>query len=98
MHARILLNADSGEDGPPIGRRRGSSEALEVSLPTIWRVRLLAERLVKVGEVQQVSMNGAAVLKKTNSTMAERAVVYPTQSQADLWPIWRCAGGLCPPV
>ncbi len=60
MHARILLKADSGEDGPNWSETR-ISEALEVSLPTIWRGRLLAERLVKVGEVQQV-------LKKTNSS------------------------------
>ncbi len=68
MHARILLKADSGEDGPNWSETR-ISEALEVSLPTIWRVRLLAERLVKVGEVQQVSNETVRqVLKKTNSS------------------------------
>ena len=38
MHARILLKADSGEDGPNWPDRR-ISEALEVSVPTIWRMR-----------------------------------------------------------
>ena len=38
MHVRILLKADSGEDGPNWPDRR-ISEALEVSVPTIWRVR-----------------------------------------------------------
>lgn len=120
MHARILLKADSGEDGPNWPDTQ-ISEALEVSLPTIWRVRrrfverglddaltrrpqperpgkrifdgekeahlialtcgekpegegqwslrLLAERLVKVGEVEQVSHETVRqVLKKTNSS------------------------------
>jgi transposase len=38
MHARILLKADSGEHGPNWSDTR-ISEALEVSVPTIWRVR-----------------------------------------------------------
>ncbi len=38
MHARILLKADSGESGPNWPDTR-ISEALEVSVPTIWRVR-----------------------------------------------------------
>ncbi len=38
MHARILLKADSGEHGPQWSDTR-ISEALEVSVPTIWRVR-----------------------------------------------------------
>jgi hypothetical protein len=38
MHARILLKADSGERGPNWPDTR-ISEALEVSVPTIWRVR-----------------------------------------------------------
>lgn len=120
MHARILLKADSGEDGPNWPDTR-ISEALEVSIPTIWRVRrrfvaqgldealtrrpqperpgkrifdgekeahlialtcgekpegegrwsvrLLAERLVKMGEVEQVSYETVRkVLKKTNSS------------------------------
>lgn len=120
MHARILLKADSGEDGPNWPDTR-ISEALEVSVPTIWRVRrrfveqgvddaltrrpqperpskrlfdgekeahlialtcgekpegegrwslrLLAERLVKVGEVVQVSHETVRqILKKTSSS------------------------------
>jgi hypothetical protein len=120
MHARILLKADSGEDGSNWPDTK-ISEALEVSIPTIWRVRrrfveqsledalnrrpqpersskrifdgekeahlialtcgekpegeghgslrLLAERLVKVGEVEQVSHETVRqVLKKTNSS------------------------------
>ena len=120
MHARILLKADSGENGPNWPDTR-ISEALEVSVPTIWRVRrrfvaqgiedaitrrpqperpskrifdgekeahlialtcgekpegegqwslrLLAERLVKVGEVEQVSHETVRrVLKKTSSS------------------------------
>lgn len=38
MHARILLKADSGEHGPNWSDTH-ISEALEVSIPTIWRVR-----------------------------------------------------------
>jgi transposase len=38
MHARILLKADSSADGPNWSDHQ-ISEALEVSLPTIWRVR-----------------------------------------------------------
>jgi Homeodomain-like domain len=38
MHARILLKADSTKDGPNWPHTR-ISEALEVSVPTIWRVR-----------------------------------------------------------
>ncbi len=38
MHARILLKADSGEHGPNWSDTR-ISEALEGSVPTIWRVR-----------------------------------------------------------
>lgn len=38
MHARILLKADSGEHGPNWTDTQ-ISEALEVSVPTIWRVR-----------------------------------------------------------
>ena len=38
MHARILLKADSGEHGPNWPDTQ-ISEALEVSVPTIWRVR-----------------------------------------------------------
>jgi len=38
MHARILLKADSGEAGPNWPDTK-ISEALEVSIPTIWRVR-----------------------------------------------------------
>ena len=120
MHARILLKADSGENGPNWPDTR-ISETLEVSIPTIWRVRrrfvaqgiddaltrrsqperpskrifdgekqahlialtcaekpegegrwsvrLLAERLVKVGEVEQVSYETVRkVLKKTSSS------------------------------
>jgi transposase len=120
MHARILLKADSGEDGPNWPDTR-ISEALEVSVPTIWRVRrrfveqgvdaalnrrpqperptkrifdgekeahlialtcgekpdgegrwsvrLLADRLVKMGEVEQVSYETVRrVLKKTSSS------------------------------
>lgn len=120
MHARVLLKADSGEQGPNWPDTH-ISEALEVSIPTIWRVRrrfvaqgldaaltrrpqperpskrifdgekeahlialtcgekpegegrwsvrLLAERLVKMGEVQQVSYETVRkVLKKTSSS------------------------------
>ena len=38
MHARILLKADSGEHGPNWSDTQ-ISEALEVSVLTIWRVR-----------------------------------------------------------
>ena len=38
LHARILLKADSGEHGPNWPDTQ-ISEALEVSVPTIWRVR-----------------------------------------------------------
>jgi transposase len=38
LHARILLKADSGEGGPNWPDTQ-ISEALEVSVPTIWRVR-----------------------------------------------------------
>ena len=38
MHARLLLKADSGEGGPNWPDTR-ISVALEVSVPTIWRVR-----------------------------------------------------------
>ena len=38
MHARILWKADSGENGPNWPDTR-ISETLEVSIPTIWRVR-----------------------------------------------------------
>lgn len=120
MHARILLKADSGKDGPNWSDTQ-ISEALEVSLPTSWRVRrrfvegglddalnrrpqpqrrslrivdgekeahlialtcgekpegegrwsvrLLAERFVKLGEVEQVSHEMVRqVLKKTSSS------------------------------
>lgn len=45
MHARILLKADSGEHGPKWPDTR-ISEVLEVSVPTIWRVR---KRFVEQG-------------------------------------------------
>lgn len=120
MHARILLKADSGEQGPKWPDTEISA-ALEVSVPTIWRVRrrfveqglddalnrrpqperpskrifdgekeahlialtcaekpegegqwslrLLAEKVVKVGEVEQVSHETVRqVLKKTSSS------------------------------
>jgi len=45
IHARILLKADSGEQGPDWPDKQ-ISEALEVSVSTIWRVR---QRFVQQG-------------------------------------------------
>ncbi|SRR5712691_10085074 len=118
-HARLLLKADQGEQGPGWSDEQ-ISEALEVSVPTIervrhrfvdhglqdavdrrpqpprpekrilngkheahlialscsqkpegwtrWSVRLLADRMVELGEVEQVSRETIRrTLKKTNS-------------------------------
>lgn len=66
-----------------------------------WSVRLLAERFVKLGEVEAVSHETVRqVLKKANSnTLAKRAVVYSSQSQCRLCgPYGGCALSVRPPV
>jgi transposase len=142
MHARILLKADSGEDGPNWPDTQ-ISEALEVSVPTIWRVRrrfveqgledtlnrrpqperpnkrifdgekeahlialtcgdkpegegrwslrLLAERLVKLGEVEQVSYETVRrVLKKTSSSRGSKSNgALPPKPMPTLSLIWK---------
>lgn len=73
LHAQILLKADAGPEGP-CWTDGQISLALEVSSATIQRVRQQFVEQIGRETVRQV-------LKKRTQALAQRAVLYSTESE-----------------